>query len=511
MANQMSRRDMLKMSIVGAGALALSGVNASAATNEKDVKFDEEYDVIIVGTGFAGLAAAIKASERGKKVLILEKMGRAGGNSVINGGNMAAPMSKYQAAQGIKDSKEIFIADAVKDGLGLNHTELLGTMFDRSNDAVALLEKCGAEFSDKLLFESGHSVARSLQATNGSGSGYIQPMLNKLKDDPNVTLKTRAKFDDFVLNDSGRVVGVIGRENYKFDAKLFSDDLENTSGDTKTYKAKSGVLLAAGGFGRDLWYRQVQDPRVVPTIDSTNQQGSTAGALLKATDLGAVTLQTSWIQFLPYCSPDEKGFGAAVNFTNHCCNTYGITVNPKTGKRFMNEHAGRKIKSDACFSVIGKDENYPINLCDQQAVDARNPIYTSRPLEIGVIWKFDTLDALAAHFKIPAAALKESVKKYNDGVAAGKDEFGKPVDKLDGINITKPPFYASRTMPKVHHTCGGLEINTKAQVISYKTHKPIEGLYAAGEIAGGVHGASRLGTYAILDCMVFGMIAGENI
>ena len=181
MANRISRRNFVKMGVLGASALALSGVNASAAAGEKEVKFDEEYDIVIVGTGFAGLAAALKASARGKKVLILEKMGRAGGNSVINGGNMAAPMNKYQVAQGIKDSKELFIADAVKDGLGLNHTELLSTMFDRSNDAVDLLVSCGAEFSDKLIFESGHSVARSLQATNGSGSGYIQPMMKKTR------------------------------------------------------------------------------------------------------------------------------------------------------------------------------------------------------------------------------------------------------------------------------------------------------------------------------------------
>ena len=141
-----SRRSFLKISAVGAGALALGASSASAAQNAKDVKFDEEYDIVIIGTGFAGLAAAIKASGRGKKVLVLEKMGRAGGNSVINGGNMAAPMNKFQVAQGIKDSKELFIADAVKDGLGLNHTDLLGVMFDRSNDAVDLLTSCGAEF-----------------------------------------------------------------------------------------------------------------------------------------------------------------------------------------------------------------------------------------------------------------------------------------------------------------------------------------------------------------------------
>ena len=510
-----SRRSFLKISAVGAGALALGSSSAAAAQNAKDVKFDEEYDIVIIGTGFAGLAAAIKASGRGKKVLVLEKMGRAGGNSVINGGNMAAPMNKFQVAQGIKDSKELFIADAVKDGLGLNHTDLLGVMFDRANDAVDLLTSCGAEFSDKLIFESGHSVARSLQSTNGSGSGYIQPMMGKLQNDPNVTIKTRTKFDDFIVDDSGRVVGVEAREEYKFDPKLFSDDLENKSGEKKSYKAKDGVLLASGGYGRDLWYRQIQDPRVVPSIDSTNHPGSSAGAMLAANRIGAFTLLTSWIQFLPYCSPDEKGFGAAVNFTNHCCNTYGLTVDPQTGKRFMDEHAGRKIKADACFKVIGeseKNDNYPVNVCDSQAVAARNPVYTSRPLEAGVVKKFDTLEELAKAYNLPLEPFLKTVADYNSYVKAGKDpEFGKVVDKLDGIDVSKPPFYASRTMPKVHHTMGGLEINTKAQVISSLTHEPIPGLWAAGEVTGGVHGASRLGTYAILDCMVFGMIAGETI
>uniref|UniRef100_UPI00112F8C0B FAD-dependent oxidoreductase n=1 Tax=Campylobacter concisus TaxID=199 RepID=UPI00112F8C0B len=107
----MPRRDMLNMSMVGAGALALSGVNASAsALNEKDVKFDEEWDVIIIGSGFAGLAAGLTAAKKGNKVLILEKMGRIGGNSVINGGGMSVPMNPVQAKTGIKDSKELFMA-----------------------------------------------------------------------------------------------------------------------------------------------------------------------------------------------------------------------------------------------------------------------------------------------------------------------------------------------------------------------------------------------------------------
>ena len=118
-----SRRDLLKMSLVGAGALALGSVNANAAVNAKDVKFDEEWDVVIIGSGFAGLAAGLKAAEKGNKVLILEKMGRIGGNSVINGGGMSVPMNPVQEKTGIKDSKELFMNDCLKAGLGINVRE----------------------------------------------------------------------------------------------------------------------------------------------------------------------------------------------------------------------------------------------------------------------------------------------------------------------------------------------------------------------------------------------------
>ena len=118
---QISRREMLKMSVAGAGALALGAVNTQAsAIDAKDVKFDEEYDVVIIGSGFAGLAAGLSAAKKGNKVLIIEKMGRIGGNSVINGGGMAVPVNPVQAKTGIKDSKELFIEDCLKAGLGLN-------------------------------------------------------------------------------------------------------------------------------------------------------------------------------------------------------------------------------------------------------------------------------------------------------------------------------------------------------------------------------------------------------
>ena len=274
---------------------------------------------------------------------------------------------------------------------------------------------------------------------------------------------------------------------------------------------KNGVMLAAGGFSRDIFFRQAQDPRVVPTTDSTNQPGATAGVLIKALGIGAQPVQLCWLQFLPYCNPREKGFGVSVNFTNHACMDLGLVVDRKTGKRFMDEHAGRKIKSDALFKVIGTDENYPIAICDDAIVKAINPSFVKLPLEMGTVKKFDTLEQLADAFGIPKQALLDEVAKFNGYVKANDDkDFHRILTFNKGLDVSKAPFYGIEVSPKIHHTMGGVMINENAEVISANTHKPIPGLYAGGEVAGGVHGASRLGTVAVIDALTFGMIAGEN-
>ena len=515
MQKQISRRDLLKLSMAGVGALALGAVNAQAsAVDAKDVKFDEEWDVIIIGSGFAGLAAGLKAAQKGSKVLILEKMGRIGGNSVINGGGMAVANNPVQAKTNIKDSKELFIADCLKAGLGINHTELLETLVDRGMDAYNFLVENGVQFKEHCAHFGGHSVARSMLTTNDSGSGYIQPMLEKFEGfkDKGCELRRRAKFDDFVM-DEGRVAGVVIREEYKFDPNLYSDDLENTSGTKKTLKAKKGVVLAAGGFCRDKFYRKLQDPRIPDDVDSTNHAGATAGVLLKAFEIGAYPVQVDWIQFGPWASPDEKGFGAAPILTQQGTFKYGIAVDVRTGKRFMNELADRKTRADAEFKILRDDPKaYPITFADTKMAfkDLSEEVVSKGMAGGKVVGECASLDEIASKYGVPADALKESVKKYNEGVRAKKDEFGKQESALSEINEAGP-FYVIRLSPKPHHTMGGLKINAKAEVISSKTNKPIPGLYAAGEITGGTHGASRLGTVAITDCIVFGMIAGENL
>lgn len=513
MSFSLERRKLLQSGAAAAAALMASAA-ANAGIPAKSVKkYDEEYDVIVIGSGFAGMTCALQTSRAGLKTLMIEKMSVIGGNSAICGGNVACPVNPVQKAQGIKDSKELFIADCMKDGLNINYTNLLGVIADRCNEVIKLVEDCGAEFvPNKMLFEGGHSVPRSYEIKAGSGSGYIQPMLATMKKEGKVKIETRTKFDDFIMGEDGSVEGIVCRTGYRFNAKLESDDLENKTGKVKYVRAKVGVMLAAGGFSRDIFFRQAQDPRVVPTIDSTNQPGATAGVLVKALGIGATPVQLCWLQFLPYCNPREKGFGVSVNFTNHCAMDLGIVVDRKTGKRFMDEHAGRKIKADALFAVIGKDENYPIAIADDAIVKSVNPNFVKLPLEMGTVKKFDTLEALADYWKIPKDELLAQVKRFNEYVKKGEDpEFHRNLKFSNGLDVSKAPFYSIEVSPKIHHTMGGVMINEAAEVISATTHKPIKGLYAGGEITGGVHGASRLGTVAVIDALVFGMVAGESI
>lgn len=512
----LSRRDALKFGALGAGLAVFGASNAfAAAPLEKDVKFDEEYDVIVIGTGFAGLAAATKAAERGLSVLILEKMGRIGGNSAINGGAFAVPNNPDQKKHGIEDSNERFIEDCLKAGLGINHLELLEVIAARAIDAFEFSRKCGAEYKlgEKPSWFGGHSVPRTLVTSDMTGAGIIKPMSEFVEKLPGCKIYRRTKFDDFVLNAEGRVVGVMARTNYRFDTKLYSDDLENTTGEKKVYKAKRGVVLASGGFSADKMYRKLQNPQIPDNSDTTNHSGATAGAMLKAFQIGALPVQVDWIQEGPWASPDERGFGVAPQLNQQGLFKYGIAVDVRNGKRFMNELADRKTRADAQYRILKEDpEAYPVTVGTYNTFDPQIIPQVEKGLASGVMKKYNTLDELAADRKIPVAALKESVAKFNEGVKKGVDEFGKSVKDFNGECIDmKGPFYSVRLSPKPHHTMGGLKINTKAQVISGNTNKPIPGLFAAGEVTGGTHGASRLGSVAITDCLTFGMIAGENI
>jgi len=215
-----------------------------------------------------------------------------------------------------------------------------------------------------------------------------------------------------------------------------------------------------------------------------------------------MSVQLSRIQLGPWTSPDETGFGKAPFFCLGAGFPYGIIVNPATSKRFVNELGNRYERSMAILKKVG----HPV-VCITDSDGAQHSLKPLNDLE-PTVKSFDTINELAKEYGMDKGILQEAIVKYNEGVETKCGEFGKPFrDDLTGI--INPPYYATRLWPKVHHTMGGLHINENAEVISIDAY-PIGGLYAAGEVAGGVHGGDRLGSCATLDCIAFGRIAGRT-
>jgi flavocytochrome c len=459
--------------------------------------WDETVDVVVVGSGFAGLAAAIEIHDAGATVKIVEKMDRPGGNSWINGGQVAVANSASQRAAGIVDSPGAMLADMQAAGLHLNHVALARMVAERSADAAQwTTDRCGAQFDGRVNVLGGHSVARILQTKNGRGSEIVGAQLAVLKG-AGIEVETNVLLTEIYRASGGRAAGVAVRTNYTFGSPA--------TGPLRTVRARAGIVLATGGFSRDIAFRTAQDPRLGPDLDSTNQPGATADGLIAALAAQALPVQLDWIQCLPLCSPDEPGFGVSPGFIGGSSMPYGILVDPATARRFVSELADRRVQADALLAL-----GHPaVNICDAYGA-SKSWWGLDVSLERGIVKKFETLDELAAAYGIDAVALGNTIARFNGFATVRNDpEFGK-MFLSDVRPILEAPFYAVRIWPKVHHTMGGIEIDAGAHVHDLNGAL-IPGLYAAGEVTGGVHGGCRLGGVAIVDCLVFGRIAGQTV
>jgi flavocytochrome c len=459
--------------------------------------WDEETDVIVIGSGFAGLAAAIEAKNAGSSVIILEKMKGYGGNSVISDGQMAVPGTVFQANAGIKDTPQRMFEDMLKAGLNLNHPELVRTLVEHAADTFQwTIDYLGVAYRDRVMMLGGHSVPRTHTTGNHSGSEIIKKQLEKVRL-LGMHVRTRVYLENILKDSDDRVCGVAVREGYQFPDQL--------SGVRKYIKAIKGVVLATGGFASDIEFRSIHDPRLTGDIDTTNKYSTTAEALKEAMNIGAIPIHLSWIQLGPWTSPDEKFYGIAPDFSDYIVFPFGIMVDPRTGKRIASELADRKVMSDAILAT-----GHPcVGIADARGVEISG-YRVDHCLRKGIAKAFTQISGIAEHYKIPPRELMESIESYNSYVNEKSDPiFGKPI--LDNAEpLSNPPYYCIRLWPKVHHTMGGVLINEDAQVLDL-SKQPIKGFYAAGEVTGGVHGACRLGSCAMIDCLVFGRIAGRNV
>lgn len=492
---EISRKTFLKgMAAVGAttaAASALAGcAQKSAGESPIPAKWDRETEVLVIGTGFAGLAAAIEAHNAGSQVLVLEKMEVPGGNSAINGGLYAAWDSRIRRKLSLpEDSADIMMEDMLKAGQRLNWPALVKKVATESVDGIEWLLDLGTPFQSTVVQAGGHSRPRTHTTENASGSDAIKAMLKKAEE-----LKIEILYQHKVTRliregcGTGRVLGV---------------EVE-TGGQKKYFKAKKAVVIATGGFCRNVELRTKFVPWLTAEYPSTNHPGATGEVMVEAMRIGAASTQLDWIQLYPFADPDT-GILDKPGLVPFNAPAYCIYV-AKNGKRFVNELADRKVCADTMLFVVKEKPTFTI--FDDSKVDE---FFSRKLIEDGIkkgrIITANTLEELAQKAGIDAAALKETVARYNEMVDKGVDEeFGKPSMKA---KIEKPPFYAIPQWPSVHHCMGGLQITDKAQVLDLDGNV-IPGLYAAGEVTGGVHGAVRLGSCAFVDCIVMGRTAGKN-
>ena len=458
-------------------------------------------DVIIIGSGAAGLSAAIEARQAGASVLVFEKMKITGGNTRISDGGLSAPGNFMQKRRGITDSPQMFYDDIMRAGLGLNQPELVELFAQNAAEAIDWTRHLGVQFQDRLDKFGGHSTARCVTIVHNAGRDITKAQIRQLEQ-LQVPVHTRHAMAGLITDNSGTVTGVRIRSDVQEPPGTAKPD--NASGKTKNIRARRAVVLATGGFGSDVAFRSCHNPRLDETMQTTNHKGATAEGLVAALKIHAMPLHLSWMQLGPWGCAKEKGYGKGCRFASYSIFPAGILVNPETGNRIVNEWADRRTRSDAILAC-GRT---CAGIVDAKGAQ-KDSDSLSHCLKTQKIKKFETLTQLADAWEMPPDALEKTVTDYNQLIRTGKkDRFGKLPDKNTCL-IASPPFYAMGLWPKVHYTPGGLRINVDARVMDLN-HRPVPRLFAAGEITGGIHGAGRLGGCALTECIVFGRIAGQK-
>lgn len=513
-----------------AAALTAAGLNPDdyKTAVEKDAAAEDstvDADVVVVGAGGAGMTAAITAAGEGKSVVVLESQSMVGGNSVRATGGMNAAKTVYQdenefgesagvektlktAAEkyadnetitalaktvseqwaayqanptGYFDSVELMELDTMIGGKGINDPELVETLCANSADAIDWLDEHGITLHNVSSF-GGASVKRIHRPVNAEGKtvsvgSYMIPLLQENCEKAGVKMMLDTTATEILTDANGAAVGV---------------KATGASGETVTVNAKA-VVLATGGFGANLDMVVKYKPELKGFM-TTNAPGIQGQGIEMAQAIGAATVDMDQIQIHPTVEANT-----AALITEGLRGDGAILINEE-GKRFIDEVGTRDVVSAAEIAQTG---SYSWLVVDQAMADASSVIQGY--IKKGYTVTGATYEELGKAMGVDAAAFAETMEKWNGYVEAKNDpDFGRTsfANKLDTA-----PYYAIKVTAGVHHTMGGLKINANTEVLNEKG-EVIPGLFAAGEVTGGVHGANRLGGNAVADFTVFGRIAG---
>ncbi|MPW25482.1 flavocytochrome c [Alkalibaculum sp. M08DMB] len=525
----------------GGDVEALKNKAADDVTAKDDI--EKTVDVVVVGGGGAGFAAAVSAAENGASVILIEKSIAIGGNTLRSGGGYNTNNPELQSTMEITDSlldelKGYLDADpkdygdfaptlevlqnqikeyiesgdthlfdspelhAIHTYIGGKRTDLEGneivgdydlvtTYTNNTLPAMKWLEGNGVEMRDDVGTILGALWPRSHGGVKPLGTAFIDPLAEKAVElGTEIMLETKG--EELIVED-GVVVGIKATK---------------TDGTSVTLMANKGVVMATGGFGENGEMRQEYNtywPTMPLTMKSTNTPDATGDGIVMGREIGAKLVGMEFIQLMPSSHPETGSLAGGV---------WGsaedqVFVN-KDGKRFVNEYSGRDTLASA---ILKQEDQLAYIICDEKTAglspEGKNVWGDSIEDLLGnkSVYKADTLEELAIQLGMDESALVDEINKYNGYIEKGEDpEFKK---SNFGSKILTGPFYATPRSPSVHHTMGGLSIDTSARVIN-EDGKIIPGFYAAGEVTGGIHGGNRLGGNAISDIITFGKIAGES-
>lgn len=513
-----------------AAALTAAGLNPDdyKTAVEKDAAAEDstvDADVVVVGAGGAGMTAAITAAAEGKSVVILESQSMVGGNSVRATGGMNAGKTVYQdenefgesagvektlktAAEkyadnetitalaktvseqwaayqanptGYFDSVELMELDTMIGGKGINDPELVETLCANSADAIDWLDEHGITLHNVSSF-GGASVKRIHRPVNAEGKtvsvgSYMIPLLEENCKKAGVQILLNTTANEILTDANGAAAGI---------------KATGSTGETVTVNAKA-VVLTTGGFGANLDMVVKYKPELKGFM-TTNAAGIQGQGIEMAQAIGAATVDMDQIQIHPTVEANT-----AALITEGLRGDGAILINEE-GQRFIDEVGTRDVVSAAEIAQTG---SYSWLVVDQAMVDASSVIQGY--IKKGYTVTGETYEELGEAMGVDAAAFAETMEKWNGYVEAKNDpDFGR-TSFANPLNTA--PYYAVKVTAGVHHTMGGLKINANTEVLNEKG-EVIPGLFAAGEVTGGVHGANRLGGNAVADFTVFGRIAG---